>query len=86
MEPQLLDVDERGRVALGKVGRKARRYLATADDDGTITLVPAVVMTARQANFLADPARAAALDTTPGSPDLVEVDLDALVPEANLDG
>jgi len=54
MEPHLLTVDSRGRVPITKVGRKGdRHYLATSTADGVITLTPAVVMPAREAELLA---------------------------------
>lgn len=54
MEPYLLTVDSRGRVPITKVGRKGyRHYLATSTSDGVITLTPAVVLPAREAELLA---------------------------------
>jgi hypothetical protein len=44
-QPTFLEVDARKRVSLGKLAAH-RWYLAAVDDDGTITLTPAVVMPA----------------------------------------
>ena len=52
----LVEVDDRRRIALGKIGRpQDTRYLATAHPDGTIVLRPAVVMTEAQLRYLANP-------------------------------
>lgn len=50
----VLDVDDRRRVTLGKLGRGHRRYLASEEPDGTITLRPATVITEAEARFLAN--------------------------------
>jgi hypothetical protein len=51
----LLEVDDRRRVTLGKVGKpEHRRYLAAEEPDGTIVLSPAVVMSELEARFLAN--------------------------------
>lgn len=52
---QLLDVDERRRTTLSKVGHH-RQYLAEELADGTVVLHPVVVMTEVQARLLAAPA------------------------------
>lgn len=51
---QLLDVDERRRATLSKIGHHSR-YLAEELADGTVVLHPAVVMTEVQARLLASP-------------------------------
>ena len=62
----------------GLVGnREDTRYLAHDEPDGTIVLVPAVVLPARQARFIADPDRARLLNEGDRG-ELVEVDLDEL--------
>jgi hypothetical protein len=59
---RLVELDDRRRVQLAKIGHRGhRRYLATVADDGTITLVPAVVLTEREAAVLADPELVAAI-------------------------
>lgn len=55
MEPtrqSLLEVDSRKRISLGSLAEHDR-YLAEVEDDGTIVLTPAVVMSAAQARLLA---------------------------------
>jgi len=53
VEPVLVEVDQRRRVSLGKIGQaRHNRYLATAETDGTIIFRPAVVMTEIEARFL----------------------------------
>ena len=55
MEQQLLELDERRRASLGKIGRpEHRRYLVTEEPDGTVVLTPAVVMSELEARFLAN--------------------------------
>ena len=44
----LLEVDSRHRVSLGNLAR-ADRYLAHVEDDGTVILIPAVVIPASAA-------------------------------------
>jgi hypothetical protein len=52
----VLDVDSRGRVSLGRLAQPGhRRYLAHVEADGTIVLTPAVVVSALEAEILADP-------------------------------
>jgi hypothetical protein len=46
----LLEVDARQRVSLGRLAT-AQRYLAEVEDDGTIVLMPAVVMSASEARL-----------------------------------
>ncbi len=54
-EDVLVELDDRRRVSLGRIGRpEHRRYLATEEQDGTIVLRPAVVMTELEARFLAN--------------------------------
>jgi hypothetical protein len=51
----LLELDDRRRVSLGRIGRaEHRRYLAREEPDGTIVLSPAVVMSELEARFLAN--------------------------------
>ncbi len=51
----LIELDERRRVSLGRLGRpEHRRYLAHEEPDGTLVLVPAVVMPESQARLLAN--------------------------------
>ena len=56
MTEVLIELDDRRRASLGKVGRaEHRRYLAREEPDGTIILEPAVVMTETEARLLANP-------------------------------
>lgn len=51
----LIELDERRRVSLGKIGRpEHRRYLAHEEPDGTLVFVPAVVVPESQARLLAN--------------------------------
>ncbi|MBT8227022.1 MAG: hypothetical protein HKP61_01385 [Dactylosporangium sp.] len=55
MTETLVELDERRRLSLGKVGwPEHRRYLAHEESDGTIVLVPARVMPESQARLLAN--------------------------------
>ena len=54
--PQLVELDSRRRVALGRLGRpEHQRYLVTEEPDGTLVFTPAVVMTAHEAALLRRP-------------------------------
>jgi len=53
--PTLLELDSRGRVALGSLGADRQRYLAHRNDDGTIVLEPAVVLSELEARLHANP-------------------------------
>lgn len=56
MTDVLIEVDERRRLSLGKIGRpEHRRYLAHEEPNGTLVLVPAVVVPESQARLLANP-------------------------------
>jgi len=55
-DPQLLEVDSRGRIALGSLREDRRRFLAHRNADGSILLEPAVVLSEAEARLLADPA------------------------------
>ena len=55
--PTLLELDERRRTSLNKIGQSQhRRYLVTENPDGSILLSPAVVMSELEARFQSDPA------------------------------
>jgi hypothetical protein len=56
MSDVLIELDERRRVSLGKVGRpEHRQYLVHEEPDGTLVLRPAVVMTQAEARLLSNP-------------------------------
>jgi hypothetical protein len=72
---QIIEVDSRGRISLGKLGRPdTQRYLARVEDDGTIVLQPAVVISAFEARVLADPALVARVQAALADDETVEVD------------
>ena len=51
----LVEVDQRRRVSLGKLGHAEHtRYLGTMEPDGTIVLRPAVVVSEAEARLLAN--------------------------------
>ena len=55
-EAQLVELDARRRVALGRLGNpEHNRYLVTEHPDGSLLLTPAVVMTAHEAALLRHP-------------------------------
>ena len=51
-DPTLVELDSRHRAALGRLARHPR-YLAERDDDGVITLTPAVVVSALEMDLVA---------------------------------
>jgi hypothetical protein len=56
MTDVLIELDERRRASFGKIGRpEHRRYLVHEENDGTLVLHPAVVMTETEARLLANP-------------------------------
>lgn len=48
----LVEVDSRGRVALGKAAGESKRFLAEVEADGTIVLTPAVVLSEAELKLL----------------------------------
>lgn len=48
----LLEVDSRKRVSLGQAAGLAERYLMEQDQEGVITLTPAVVLSTMEVNLL----------------------------------
>lgn len=68
-EGKLLELDERRRTSLGKVGRpEDRRYLVTELPDGTVILRPAVVLSEAELRLLSDPERLARVDAALADP------------------
>jgi hypothetical protein len=55
----LVEADSRGRVSLARLGTLHSRYLAAVADDGTITLTPAMVVTAAELDAARQAARQA---------------------------
>ena len=55
MADQLIELDERRRVSLGRIGRPEHtRYLVEEEPDGTLVFTPAVVMSELEAKLLAN--------------------------------
>jgi hypothetical protein len=53
MTTTLIELDDRRRMSLGKLGHHSQ-YVAHEEPDGTIILEPAVVLTEAEARFLAN--------------------------------
>lgn len=62
-------MDERGRVSLGRLHPAPGPYLGVVEDDGTVVLRPAAVMTVSQARLLANPGLMAEIDAFAASPE-----------------
>jgi hypothetical protein len=74
MEPKegtksLLEVDARRRVSLGLLAEHDR-YLVEVEDDGTIVLTPAVVMSAAEARLHAAPETSRKIDEFLNNPEI----------------
>jgi prophage tail gpP-like protein len=67
MGEDLIELDDRRRVSLGKLGRH-RRYLVREEPDGTLVLTPAAVMSEAQARLLAHPDVMADIDAFVANP------------------
>lgn len=68
MADTLIELDDRRRASLGKLGRH-RRYLAHEEPDGTLVLTPATVMSEAQAHLLARPEVMADIDAFVAEPE-----------------
>lgn len=69
MSDVVVELDERRRVSLGKIGRpEHRRYLAHEEPDGTIVFTPAVVISEAQYQLLANPDLVAQMERTAADP------------------
>jgi hypothetical protein len=65
----VVDVDERRRLSLGKLGRaEHKRYLAHEEPDGTIVLTPAVVITEAQYQLMANPGLVSEMEQAAADP------------------
>lgn len=74
-EPILIEVDNRRRVSLSKLGDpKQRHYLVSVDANGVITLRPALVMSRQHAKGWA----VAAAERLANSPHTIDEQLDDL--------
>ncbi len=58
----ILEVDDRGRVSLGKLGFRSMQVVADSTDDGGLILHPAVAMTPAEAAHYKNPEAVALLD------------------------
>lgn len=58
----ILDVDDRGRVSLGKLGFRSMQVVADSTDDGGLILHPAVPMTPAELAHYQSPEAVTALD------------------------
>lgn len=58
----ILDVDDRGRVSLGKLGFRSMQVVADPTDDGGLILHPAVAVTPAELAHYQSPDAVAALD------------------------
>jgi prophage tail gpP-like protein len=61
MDGTLLELDDRKRASLARIARHTR-YLVTVEDDGTLVLTPAVVMSTAEAAYLANPALVSSIE------------------------
>jgi hypothetical protein len=71
-EDTLIELDDRRRVSLGKLGHH-HRYLVHEEPDGTLVWTPAVVMPKLQADFLNNLELQQHLRTFNSSPDVYGV-------------
>ena len=58
----ILEVDDRGRVSLGKLGFRSMQVLADSTDDGGLILHPVVPLTPAEFAHYQNPVAVAALD------------------------
>ena len=58
----ILDVDDRGRVSLAKMGLRSTQVIASATEDGGIVLQPAIALTQAELAHYLDPKAVAALE------------------------
>ena len=63
----VLDVDNRGRVSLGKFGFRSMQVVASSTGDGGLILYPAVVMTPAEAAHYQNPEAIELLNRAMGS-------------------
>lgn len=68
MSESLIELDERRRVSLGKIGRHSR-YLVREEPDGTLVFEPAVVLTETERAYLANTDLAAQIDENRAHPE-----------------
>jgi hypothetical protein len=62
-EGTLIELDGRRRASFGRVGRPEHtRYLVSEQEDGTLVLTPAAVVSELEARFLRDPSLLARIE------------------------
>ena len=64
----LIELDERRRVSLGKIGHHSR-YLVREEPDGTLIFEPAVVLTEAEQRYLANRALAEQIEDNRAHPE-----------------
>jgi hypothetical protein len=64
----LVELDERRRVSLGKIGRHSR-YLVREEPDGTLIFEPAVVLTEAEQRYLDNEKLAAQIEDNRAHPE-----------------
>jgi hypothetical protein len=64
----LVELDERRRVSLGKIGRHSR-YLVREEPDGTLIFEPAVVLTESERKYMANQALQAQIEDNRAHPE-----------------
>ena len=59
------ETDDRGRISIARFGEvvKGRKWLGTMEDDGTVILRPATLLSDDQLRFLHNPGALAAVDS-----------------------
>lgn len=67
METVVLDVDDRGRISVGKYLGGAQRVIVTSDSSGRLVIEPAVVVRAMLPSIRRNPALVADIDASLGS-------------------
>ena len=70
MTDQLVELDDRRRVSLGRLGRQEHtRYLVTEEPDGTLVFTPAVVLSELEVKLLANDELVASILANRADPD-----------------
>jgi hypothetical protein len=65
----IIELDDRRRASLGRIGRpEHKRYLVEEQDNGTLILTPAVVLTETEYELLRNPALVASLQEAISDP------------------
>lgn len=69
MPDVLAEIDNRNRISLSRVKNLHERYFIREESDGTVILEPAIVMTAAERAYLADPELQNIVDTARAHPE-----------------